>query len=1162
MSRTLAFRLAGWLLLFAAALASAGTLALAQEAACCCDPVTHTGSLALETECGAGFVFYPGTPPLGDNCETFCETAGAPAAQECGAATYTPPATNLTVKPQKGVQAFRLDWRNPCPGIYLNYVNVSRCEGVGCTASQFSTLLTPVSESFIDPGDLKWNTNYTYRVTLNYIVGAGGGTNSLPVAASGSLGDLECWGQTGTGQFCISKFYYDSYRDYLTTFGYGGALPTAFMAAVDTVFAARLAKGFTCNEANRLTQVKACAAGETCTAGSGTAQCVKPSPCSSEAYGLPFGIFPSITACEGTPATPRYCYLDRSQGTADQCRPCQAEMTCYDYRTKAACTRNPCGAGACAWRDTIPGLGIGVCADTGKPNCGLCDSRGPLANLYGDTLGNQYNKSYNLIFDRCTEVKAQALATPSAPCFYNKDNGLASDCTTVTCDDYTPAQCGSPLSGIVLDGRNVITAKSTDPCGIGVCQAEGGACNKNADGSTGAGFQDCLLANGSINRKCELDYFPPTTAAVPVGTLGRYDFIILDIRDKLNRTALPRTINASTGNVTGFGGYSVFACIAAGNASNGTACADAKAFPISITGTRLNIDNLELKIGAKTIANLTSGRNTFHYYAKDPYDNLEPVKSLTFTACTNCSGPKLLEVRLVPIRVLDSVTYTYIRRPVIQALFNKPSQVILQKLTPASGNATAITLSQLPPGNATFAETFNFTPTADLADGRYAFLINARDQGGLFMDAPQSFEFTVDPSKRPGPCEDNEHNPSSESDTDCGQSCPACPNGKNCLTDTDCQSSWCKEGICTESSCTDTLQNGKETDVDCGGGCLGCGEGQACKVSTDCGEGLGCDPETQTCQYIAMDSDNDGVPDEADKCPGTASGSQVDADGCADSQKFSCGDSIHDAWRKQYFGSVDCEQTEETDTDGDGLTNLQEFELGTDPTNPDSDGDGWKDGVEFRKGTDPLNPDDHPAGFPWILLLLLVILVVLILGAFYIIRQRQEKARIQKGAAAPQGPVSPMPQAPAGLPPPRKPTDWEKINALRKFARQVSPEDTDYIPLGELARRIRRHEIDPALYERLKAASRGELVPREHKDVWIQLTGEPAVFDALREIALSRMAPAERRELLRRFRLIAKGKLTKAEIEEVFRKLRITAGYYRLHKDELERELEEWVRRR
>ena len=46
------------------------------------------------------------------------------------------------------------------------------------------------------------------------------------------------------------------------------------------------------------------------------------------------------------------------------------------------------------------------------------------------------------------------------------------------------------------------------------------------------------------------------------------------------------------------------------------------------------------------------------------------------------------------------------------------------------------------------------------------------------------------------------------------------------------------------------------------------------------------------------------------------------------------------------------------DADGDGLSNVQEAQIGTDPNNPDSDGDGLSDGDEVLiYGTNPLNAD-------------------------------------------------------------------------------------------------------------------------------------------------------------------------------------------------------------
>ena len=48
------------------------------------------------------------------------------------------------------------------------------------------------------------------------------------------------------------------------------------------------------------------------------------------------------------------------------------------------------------------------------------------------------------------------------------------------------------------------------------------------------------------------------------------------------------------------------------------------------------------------------------------------------------------------------------------------------------------------------------------------------------------------------------------------------------------------------------------------------------------------------------------------------------------------------------------------DTDGDGLIDGEEVFLGTDPTIADTDGDGFDDLVEEQSATSPLDPDDHP----------------------------------------------------------------------------------------------------------------------------------------------------------------------------------------------------------
>lgn len=47
------------------------------------------------------------------------------------------------------------------------------------------------------------------------------------------------------------------------------------------------------------------------------------------------------------------------------------------------------------------------------------------------------------------------------------------------------------------------------------------------------------------------------------------------------------------------------------------------------------------------------------------------------------------------------------------------------------------------------------------------------------------------------------------------------------------------------------------------------------------------------------------------------------------------------------------------DYDGDGLSNTEEYALGTDPRNRDTDGDGFSDGDEVLAHRDPLDPNDH-----------------------------------------------------------------------------------------------------------------------------------------------------------------------------------------------------------
>ena len=102
------------------------------------------------------------------------------------------------------------------------------------------------------------------------------------------------------------------------------------------------------------------------------------------------------------------------------------------------------------------------------------------------------------------------------------------------------------------------------------------------------------------------------------------------------------------------------------------------------------------------------------------------------------------------------------------------------------------------------------------------------------------------------------------------------------------------------------------------------------------------------------DQDGDGVVNLADNCPGDSNPAQEDFDG--DAQGDVCdpdddNDGMPDAYETDHgFDPLDASDAT-LDAEGDGLTNLEEYEGGSDPRVEDSDGDGVWDGDD----PDPLD---------------------------------------------------------------------------------------------------------------------------------------------------------------------------------------------------------------
>ncbi len=91
--------------------------------------------------------------------------------------------------------------------------------------------------------------------------------------------------------------------------------------------------------------------------------------------------------------------------------------------------------------------------------------------------------------------------------------------------------------------------------------------------------------------------------------------------------------------------------------------------------------------------------------------------------------------------------------------------------------------------------------------------------------------------------------------------------------------------------------------------------------------------------------------------PRMAAGEREDrSGGLSELQGDTDGDGLDDDWELQYFGNLD--QGAEDDAEFDGMTNLQEYQLGTIPIDGDTDDDECFDGDEVDVGLDPLDNSD------------------------------------------------------------------------------------------------------------------------------------------------------------------------------------------------------------
>ena len=105
-----------------------------------------------------------------------------------------------------------------------------------------------------------------------------------------------------------------------------------------------------------------------------------------------------------------------------------------------------------------------------------------------------------------------------------------------------------------------------------------------------------------------------------------------------------------------------------------------------------------------------------------------------------------------------------------------------------------------------------------------------------------------------------------------------------------------------------------------------------------------------------VDTDGDGLSDVEEELAGTSSAmADTDGDGFSDLLEVRQSNAGFDPL---FPGDADCRMaTDRLDDDGDGLLNCEERYFGTNSRLIDSDGDGFPDDVEVRMGTNPAAPD-------------------------------------------------------------------------------------------------------------------------------------------------------------------------------------------------------------
>ncbi len=450
--------------------------------------------------------------------ETFIISPGESIPKDLLLTTYLGECSEDGPNPLKGVETFSanhvlgkkqvlLAWAKPCPEVIA--YRIERKVGGEVLGTPIS--VSAAQNQFTDDSEeLVWEGTYTYSIKAVYDYGEG-----PPKEATITLGS----------EYCEGRYHTDTLWERFCLTG-----SSEFRKTI-----------FTCDETNHLVASN-CGEldgpGESyycAPAGERNAECMDAGACSLSSD--PFGLYYSPALCYGSTdpeEAANYCVYDDTDTIVNQCRSCAELNSCFEYRSRDACTFNNCLGSQCLWVEgaantdgiidyhlinlTLPGLvseetGHGYCVEENYPGDDTCSLCGPetTALFFPSTLFENYY---------CTSEVCSSLGR----CF--SDSNLAS-CTS--CGEYPSrkANCYTYHSEEECTGGRDVSrtpfgeiVSSEDQCDWEKCRWTGikdafapGACIKDGNGD---GEDDCAaFASRTEQLNCRKDVSPPKTSLVP-----------------------------------------------------------------------------------------------------------------------------------------------------------------------------------------------------------------------------------------------------------------------------------------------------------------------------------------------------------------------------------------------------------------------------------------------------------------------------------------------------------------------------------------------------------------------------------------------------------------------------------------------------------------------